>query len=358
MVIVVGPLPPPVHGASLITAHVKERLAAAQVSLLTCDTSPRFKARGLAYFFSRVGAYIHCCGAIIKHRQGRERTAVYLSLSGGLGLVYDLAVVIAARLKQYDLILHHHTFSYIAAPSPVLKGIVKVAGRRQVHIALCPSMARKLGEIYGGHLRVEVISNLVFMDLPETAAQRTERPLAVIGYLSTVSFAKGIDRYLDLLALLRAKGSRIKGLIAGPCDDGDVEKFVERRIKQIGGIDYVGAAYAEAKTAFLSSIDLLIFPSRLNEAQPLVIFEAQAAGALVAASQVGCIADMVGPVPSLLFASTASTLEPLAEQILAWEKDTPSFRGAAQQVRGAFTSLLERCTKARAQFEMLMSVYR
>jgi glycosyltransferase involved in cell wall biosynthesis len=359
MIIVVGPLPPPVHGASLITERIKERLVTGNIPVIVCSTSARVGSRGFAYFRSRLAAYLRGCRAVLRHRHNADGgAAIYFSLSGGLGLIYDLALVMVGRLMRYDMIFHHHTFSYIASPSPFLRAIVKVAGRRQIHIALCTTMARRLEGIYGRSLSFHVVSNLAFMDSPQSPALMPIKPLSAIGYLSNISFAKGIDRYLDLVALLRAKGSRLKGLIAGPFEDGNVQKYVEQRLLQIGDIEYVGPVYSDEKTAFFSSIDLLVFPSRLNEAQPLVIFEAQAAGVPTAASEVGCITDIIGTVPELLFDLHAPDLTMLAEQILRWEKEPQGFYDLAQQVRRRFTDLVSQTGLESALFDHLASKYR
>jgi glycosyltransferase involved in cell wall biosynthesis len=201
------------------------------------------------------------------------------------------------------------------------------------------------------------VSNLAFMDLPELRASMPTKPLTTLGYLSNISFAKGIDRYLDLVVLLRQKGSRLKALIAGPFESGDVQKYVEERLVKIGGIEYVGPVYSDRKAAFLSSIDFLVFPSRLNEAQPLVIFEAQAAGIPTAASEVGCIGDIVGSDPRLLFDLSAPDLTTLAEQILRWEREPESFHDLAQQVRDRFSTLVDKSALESALFDQLASKY-
>lgn len=358
MIILVGCLPPPVYGASLITESVKDRLIAHGVRLVVCNTSERLGSRGLVYFLTRASAYVRSYRTILKQAQVSEKRAVYVSLSGGLGLVYDLVLVAVARLTRCDMIFHHHTFSYIADPSLFLRIIVKIAGGSQLHIALCPSMARKLREVYGAELRVELMSNLAFVDLPDAKPEEASRPLGAIGYLSNVSFAKGIDRYLDLLMLLRSKGSRLKGKIAGPFGDGNVQKYVERRMQEIGGIDYAGAVYAEQKSAFLDSIDLLIFPSRLNEGQPVVIFEALAAGIPAVAPAVGCIGDIVDPVSAVLFDPKSVDLEALAERILAWEKDPASFNDVARRLRDRFATSVEQCAAEVAHFDTIVAAYR
>lgn len=353
MILIVGPIPPPVHGAAVITQRVVETLAARSIQAEVCSTSPRPGARGLRYHLSRLAAYLKCCTAIAKSDQVK---AVYISLSGGWGLIYDFFVVAAARLKRCDLILHHHTFHYIVRPSPVLRAIVRIAGTRQRHIALCPTMALRLADLYGAGLKLDVISNLTFFDMPQTPRHAEAESLRVVGYLSAVSFDKGVDRFLDLMAALRTKGSQVTGLIAGPCADQAVQEYVERRVREIGGVQYLGAVYGEDKDTFLSSIDVLVFPSRLNEAQPLVIFEAQAAGAIVAATGHGCVPEMRGgPASVFVLNPEISVLDPLVERITSWEREPHQFRDEVTQARAEFESLLTQKTADSQRFFALFT---
>jgi glycosyltransferase involved in cell wall biosynthesis len=201
---------------------------------------------------------------------------------------------------------------------------------------------------------LDVISNLTFFDMPQTRGRADAGRLRVIGYLSAVSFDKGIDRFLDLMAELRAKGSQVTGLIAGPCADQAVQDYVERRVREIGGVKYLGAVYGDDKDSFLSSIDVLIFPSRLNEAQPLVIFEAQAAGAIVAATGQGCVPEMRGgPASVFVLNPEISVLDPLVERIAAWDREPQRFRDEVTQARAEFEVLLMQKTADFQRFSAL-----
>jgi len=352
MILIVGPIPPPVHGAAIITERVVEKLAAQSLRVEACSTSPWPGARGLRYHLSRMAAYLRCCATIVTSDQVET---VYISLSGGWGLVYDFVVVAIARLKRCELILHHHTFHYIVHPSSVLHAIVRIAGTRQRHIALCPTMALRIADIYGAELQLDVISNLTFFDMPNMPA-RGAGPLHTIGYLSAVSFDKGIDRFLDVMAELRAKGSQVEGLIAGPCADQAVLEYVERRVRDIGGMKYLGALYGGDKDSFLSSIDLLVFPSRLNEAQPLVVFEAQAAGAIVAATGHGCVPEMRGgPASVFMLNPEISVLDPLVERIISWEREPQRFRDEVTQARAEFETLMIQKTADSQRFFALFA---
>ena len=357
MIIIVGPLPPPVHGASLVTQKVVQRLSADGLPVLTCDTSPGNSAGRAQYHFNRLLAYIRCSGVILRRdRRTARSTAVYLGLSGGLGLLYDFIIVAVARFKQHRIIFHHHSFSYLTKRSQIMRSIVGIAGTGQLHIVLCPIMASKLRELYRPILRTEVISNFAFLDVLELDGSRSSRGLNTIGYLSNISFDKGIDRFLDMMAELRTKGSRLAGRIAGPFADDEVRKYVEGRILEIGGIEYVGSVFGDRKSMFLSSIDLLVFPTRyLHEAQPLVIYEAQAAGIVVSASDRGCISQMIPA--GLQLDSTASDLRGIIDQILAWEKSPGLFLPIQEEAQDRRIELRQQQLVDSRRFRDIFSSY-
>lgn len=348
MIVIVGPFPPPVHGAALITQRVTDRLAAEGFRLLLCNTAPGKVAARWRYHLSRIAAYLRCWRTILGARfDSRRSNAVYVSLSGGFGLLYDFLVVALARLKRYNVVLHHHSFSYLARPSRIMRAITGIAGADQLHIALCSKMATSISRQYGANLRTVVVSNLAFFDLEESDRVLVGRELRTIGYLSNISREKGIDRFLDMMSELRSRGSTLAGCIAGPFGDADIEAYVKRRMDEIGGIDYVGPVFDDAKDRFLSSVDVLVFPTRyVHEAQPLVIFEAQAAGALVSASDRGCIADMLSR--ELLLDSNASDLTKIVDQLLAWEGDASIFSAALEEAGELRSNLRE---QRRRDFE-------
>jgi glycosyltransferase involved in cell wall biosynthesis len=358
MIIIVGPFPPPVHGASLVTQRVAERLIADKLPVLLCNTSPGNSSRRLEYHLSRLLAYIRCGRAVLHCDQKTiGPTAVYISLSGGLGLLYDLIIIALARLKRHEVIFHHHSFSYLTKRSALMRAIIHVAGKDQLHILLCPIMAKWLTKLYNPLLRTEVISNLAFMDAVKFNERKSSHGLDVIGYLSNISLEKGIDRFLDLMTKLRAKGSRVTGRIAGPFVGDEIKHYVERRIREIGGVEYVGPVFGDAKAQFLSSIDLLVFPTRyLHEAQPLVVYEAQAAGAVVSASDRGCISQMIPA--ELLLDSVGSNINILVEKMLTWESSPELFLRILQKCQNNRVELTDQQLTDSGRFRDIFSLYK
>jgi glycosyltransferase involved in cell wall biosynthesis len=332
---------------------VAEKLAAEGTPSLICNTAPRPGASGLRYHFSRLGAYLYSCWAILSCAAAGP-AIVYLSLSGGLGLLYDLAIVVAARFRGCGIIFHHHSFAYITTPSRLMRLMVNIGASSQAHVVLCPMMGQRLVAGYGCRVRYEVISNLLFLEEPDAAAISSRGALRVIGYLSMLSFEKGVDRYLDLFASLRARGSRLTGIMAGRFESRQVQEYVERRIREIGNIEYWGEVHDDRKRRFLTTIDLLVLPTRYaNEADPLVVYEAQLFGAAVAASARGCLAEPARAGSLVALDSTSSDLGQLVERILSWERDPATFQCTMHSFRGAFGTLVDHRVEDAQAFRRL-----
>src|SRR5262249_2677277 len=101
-------------------------------------------------------------------------------------------------------------------------------------------------------------------------------------------------------------------------------------------------------------IDVLVFPTRyIHEAQPLVIYEAQAAGVVVAASRRGCIPDMVPD--GLLLDSTASDLTKVVEQVLKWERAPDDFQQALDDAQDRRLGLADRRLADATKFRELFT---
>jgi glycosyltransferase involved in cell wall biosynthesis len=311
----------------VVTAEVARMLSAAGHPMSCFNVAPPGGSRGLRYHFQRTILFSRCVRAVLFRPPS---AAVYLSLSGGLGLIYDLVLTIAARIRGRVVIFHHHSFAYLMRTNFIMKSIVAAAGTQQVHVLLSSGMKSKFEQLYPRANRCVVVSNIAFFNLQKYDRGDARLQFMTVGYLSNVSFEKGVDRFLDLVAEVRAKGSNIKAVIAGPFASEAVRAYVEERVVAIKNMECVGPVYDHQKKKFFSSIDLLVFPSRYrNEAQPLVIFESQMAGLPVAATARGCISEMLDGPNGVLLDKDARDLEPLIRLVLEWEQDPVAFKAVS-----------------------------
>lgn len=348
---VVGPLPPPVHGASMITRSMVDLLRTSCIAVVECNISPSAKVRGWRWHISRARAYIRTLRRIIAVPSG---SMVYIALSGGNGLIYDLLVVLSARLKAHRLTLHHHSFDYVDRDRLVFSLLLMVAPRRHLHLVLCQDMARKLMARYRRKLDYCHISNLCFFP-PRPIAARERSELQSIGFLSNISLDKGIDRFLDLAGRLAARDD-IRFHIAGPFANEDARLYVERRLADLPNVIYRGPLYGEQKQEFYDTIDLFVFLSRYsNEAEPLVIYEAMSAGLPVVVTARGCLCEMADPEAAVIIDRNGDDIDSVVRRITEW-KDVPESYARACV---ASTRHLEQLEKTRGEhLETLLAAFR
>lgn len=262
---------------------------------------------------------------------------MYVALSGGKRQIVDLLFLAAAKFAKARIFVHHHSFAYLDHPNPLARVCMRVAGPQATHLVLCGKMKRDLQQYYRSARNVQVISNAA---LPSVAGRWRMRPnLRTVGYLSALTQEKGIYTFLEIAERLAGKFPSLNFVIAGPCSDPSVLARVSATSREYPQITYAGPVYGDSKTAYLDSIDALLFPTTYkNEAEPLVIWEAISAGIPVLGWDRGCIGEM------LTFLSSPSTAieksESFSDVALAtlehWLASPEMFRQASADMKTHF----------------------
>ena len=298
-VVAVGQLPPPVSGLSYIT---QETIAAARggaTEVVVNNIAARNGAAGLRKHLSRMGATALACLSLARQAKSQSRhrgdRICYAACEGGLGLVYILTVVTWARLCGYRMLLHHHSFAYITRPSALINAILAAGGKRLVHVFLGKDMERGFRERYVGRgIEGIVMSNAAFVPPCAGSGTMADGPL-VLGHISNLTKEKGLHIFLDLLRAAVAAGLPVRAILAGPAAKPADRALIERAREDLGGyFEYRGPLYGGEKDAFYRDIDVFVFPTQyIHEAQPTVLFEAQAAGCQVVSFDRGCILEQV-----------------------------------------------------------------
>jgi glycosyltransferase involved in cell wall biosynthesis len=308
-----------VHGAAEVTRWIAQKLEPiTRVEKLSI--SPAEGCRGLGYHLSRITRVASAACALIS-----GKGPVYLSAAGGFGLGYNVLLAAVAHLVARPIFIHHHSFAYLDRADWLAVLLVRSAGASAVHICLCSRMAALLVERYGP-LRTVIVSNAAYcrlMDGSRTAnIQRTIR----IGHLGNLSSEKGLDIVIALTELLIQRGIAVQLMLAGPTVDSRGAMMLQGARERLGSnFKEFGALYGNEKEQFFNSIDFFIFPSRyVNEAEPLVVFEALAHGVPVIAFNRGCIAEQVGAA-GLMIDICDDFVEFAASRIAEWSTDAASY---------------------------------
>jgi glycosyltransferase involved in cell wall biosynthesis len=284
-----GPLPPPVHGFSTVCAMMLDLLRARMpVEVFDRAPSPRPKPIGLLQQMIRSLSYLATC-------IGKRNTALYLALSGGRGQIIDLVYVLISKLFRRPIYIHHHSYAYINSPSRLSRCFFALV-RQESHIVLSPNMAVSLNRVYGlDTARVRVVSNAAFYRWDDACqVQANEGAPLRLGFLSNITFEKGIVEFFDVLAALNRRGIDYRAHVAGPVAPVARQRF-DALLESNAHVHYAGPVYGEDKERFYRQLDIFLFPTRYaNEAEPLVIYEAMQRGVHVIACDRGSIAEMLG----------------------------------------------------------------
>jgi glycosyltransferase involved in cell wall biosynthesis len=161
--------------------------------------------------------------------------------------------------------------------------------------------------------------------------------------LGNLSLDKGLDTVLALFRGLRREGLPVRLALAGPAAGPAEARLIADAQTEFGSeLTYVGPVYRADKDAFLHRLDAFLFPSRYaNEAQPLVLFEAMAAGVPVIATERGCVGDDVTRDSGLVVADEAAYLEAATALIRRWAADGEGVNAAGRAAQRRMQELRE-----------------
>lgn len=341
-VFLVGTLPPPVHGMAVINQALQEHLAACGVPVRAFNLVPasnvisrtaRFRIRKSFTVLRQLLRFLYGCMA------ARPR-ALYMGISGGPGRLFELPFVVAGRLLGLNLWLHHHTFSYLQRRAATAYALVRAAGSGATHVVLCDAMKQRLGDVYGvPPERCTVLSNAAFLGQPAGRPQLPRKRLSVLGFLGNVAMGKGIDTFLDVTDAVARAGLKVEARIAGPCVPPNLEGYLNERVAANPAVTYVGPRYGDEKGAFLRGVDVLLLPSRLPEAEPLVALEALSYGIPVLATGRGCIPEVIEHGGGRVLPDAADFVPAAVAQVIEWVKEPGRYNGASREALDRFTSL-------------------
>lgn len=311
-------LPPPVNGLATANAFVTERLEAAGLLWKAVGIGPSRHGPGWLRTAVRAG---RVAGAVLIMPVARLSGArlLYMPPDSAAGLLFNLVLLAWARLLGFRVWFHHHNFSYIDRHMGAMERLIRWAPRGSTHVVLCARMGEQLAERYpaawaAATPRLLVLPNAVMVEAGEPAA--TDRPAAVVlGHLSNLTAEKGSDTVIDLFLAARRQGTPVRLDLAGPAGDAATRAAIARAEAEApDAFRWLGPVYGAAKQDFYAGLDVFALPSRyVNEAQPIVLLEAQAQGAALLATDRGCIACDHSRSPGAVF-----TADGFVEQSTGW----------------------------------------
>jgi glycosyltransferase involved in cell wall biosynthesis len=319
--IVIGPLPPPVHGVAVSTALV---LASSRLResfdvehIDTSDHRPRDNVGRWDLENVRLGlrALVRL-NARLKGRRG----IVYVPLSQNTAaFLRDSLFIWAAHLRGWKVAAH-------------LRGSDFPNFYRQLSGPLRTWVRSTLGQLDSvavmGHSLRSVFDGLVSPDRIAVVPNGTPEPSASgagvdpdhVLFLSNLRRRKGVVEAVETALLVRSRRPSTRFTFAGEWEDSELEKKLRARTAaENGGIGFRPAVQGREKDELLASAAVLLFPPVEPEGHPRVVLEALAAGVPVVTTDRGAIRETVvdgesgfvlaAPEPTLLAESLVALLD-------------------------------------------------
>lgn len=303
-ILFITPLPPPVHGSSMVSQSIKESSVLNEtfemdfVNLSTSRKMEEIDKRSWALYARKavrfIGAYAKTCWLLASHRYD----LCYLAITcHGVGFLKDAPFVLLCKLFGRKVVIHQHN-----------KGMAKDVDK-PIYRWLLPMVYR--------HTKVILLSWRLYVDIekvvkreqvmicpngiPDTNCSKTSverhNDVSHILFLSNLIVSKGVLVLLDALNILKERGCRfVCDFVGGETKELDSRRFAhEIETRGLDGIAlYHGRKYGKDKEDFLQMADMLVFPTYyFNECFPLVILEAMMYGLPVISTDEGGIRDEV-----------------------------------------------------------------
>ncbi|MCA1600296.1 MAG: glycosyltransferase family 4 protein [Acidobacteria bacterium] len=295
-IIVAGPVPPPINGASRVTQAVSDEIAhlAKERRCRVHVVSTSGNSSGVHYHLSRVAAYLQ---VLIKMFDSSFRgpVSLYVGGSGGGGLWYQVAIVAVARLLGVRTIFHHHSYSYLHNKQFVsMVAICRLMSRYDVHVFLTPEMLALFRDKYYLQQMCGVVSNAAFTRPLTRNLEKLLDPFRIV-HVSNLSRAKGTSDVIDAFRSLRRNGLSVSLVLVGPVSETDILDQIDAARNDYGeSIEYLGPRDADGVIEALDRGHVFAFPSTyVNEAQPMVVLEALSRGLPVVASKQGSLEHLL-----------------------------------------------------------------
>jgi glycosyltransferase involved in cell wall biosynthesis len=344
--IIVGPVPPPIHGVAVSTLLALENpLLHAAFEIEHLDTTDRRPLSNMGKWDFRnvvlgLSALAKLCW---KLRSGRGMVYLPLSENRG-GFLRDSLFIHASALRGWKVAVHirNSLFRRFYDPQPRLfKWWINLTFRRMSGLAV---LGEPLRALFVGLFPAEEIAVVQNGTTAFDAHGVEPNPNQVL-YLSNFHRKKGVDWAVETALLVLSQRPETRFVFAGEWESPEVERELRALADRgNGAITFLPPVDGEAKRRLMASSSVLLFPVAWGEGHPRILLEALAAGLPVVTTDRATISDTVGDGEAGFVLSDPDP-QHLADRILILLRDRQL---RANMSHTAKLRYLERFTQAHA----------
>ena len=299
-VLFITPLPPPVHGSSMMCDYIrKSELIRNEfdcdfINLSTSRSIEEIGKGGLKKYVRLLSSLCKTFGKLLTKRY--DLCYIAITCHGG-GFLKDAPFALLCKMFGKKLVIHQHNKGMSKdVGKPIMRKLLNLVYRNSNVILLSERLYPDIQEIVD-YNQVEVCPN----GIPEidsfSSIPIRHNNIPHLLFLSNLIPSKGVFTLLDALKILKDKGlSVICNFVGGESQEINREIFYNE-VKKRGIQDiafYLGRKYGNDKEKEFARHDVFVFPTYYdNECFPLVLLEAMQAG-------MPCISTNEGAIPDLL----------------------------------------------------------
>lgn len=298
-IIFLVPLPPPIHGASIINQSIlnSKRI---KNNFFTCfiNSSTTQEIKFINKFqIYKLFLFIKIFFNLIIKIKSFKPDLVYINLSPhGLGFYKDSLLLLIIKFFEIKVVSHMHGkgIKKQIKNSKYKKKLFKFLFRNVHLIILSKRLRKDVEQVRDKSTLIKIINNFAYYSNNSTF-KSSKKKLTFI-YLSLLHPSKGILTFLDAIEILQKKNKRYDYFIKiiGNFYDAVTKKKINKRILKLKNINLLGPKFGVKKFKELSSSDILVFPTiHTNEAFPIVILEAMSRKLAVITTDNGGIRDII-----------------------------------------------------------------
>ena len=302
--LMVGDLPPPVHGSNVMADRCLRALQANgyEIVLIEKKFSRKLSEVGKASVLKMLKVPLMAFRLVSAAYRNRTQLCLYFISVNQSAFLVDALMLFLVRLCRLPYVLYFHGKGYRTEWER--SGALY---RSVMRMTLAKASA---GLVIGENLKEDV--NLFIPDdrlfvlpnctediyVPDSRSDDERSGPVQVLFLANLVPTKGPMEFLRMAYKVVSGGSRdVRFVLAGPPLDEvystELEKFVgEHRLDGI--VDVPGGVYGEAKRELFHKSDIFVFPTRYEyETFGIVIIEAMQCGLPVVSSNVGAIPEIV-----------------------------------------------------------------
>ena len=323
-VLLVCPLPPPVHGSSMVSRCIRESELINEefeVDCVNISTSRKMAEIG-KFHLAKVGRFVCSYFVMLWMLLVHRYDLVYMAVTvHGIGFLKDCPYMLMARLFCRNRLIHHHNKGMAPYACRFPYSWLMPMAYKGAKVLL---LSERLYEDISGVVRHEdiIVCPNGLQEVPAAEGLNVVKGDRVeILYLSNMVGSKGVFVLLDALKLMKERGVAFHcSFVGGMSKSVSVESFSEaldvRGLKDC--VDYLGTQYGDDKWRCMYGADLFVLPS-MDDCLPLTVIEAMQVGLPVVTTDMGAIPDLVVDGVNGFVVSSERMIVETGGRYLDWE---------------------------------------